>query len=332
MLFSVIIPIYKVEKYLRSCLDSVLNQGFADYQVIMVDDGSPDGCPAIVDEYAARDGRFVAIHKQNGGLVSARKTGIEAAAGDYVVYLDSDDRLADNALQQAADIISEKRPDLMSFSLCFAKEDGSESRIENSILESGLYDGDAMAQHIIPKILLSDCGEHLPFFICGKILKRSVMYPAQMNVDSRISYAEDVAAIVPAYFSCKSVYISDSVSYIVTERAGSMSRKFYMGMFDELILAVKNLDAHTRGIEEQIDRYCLFECLVLLQTELLSGSKKKTRELQEKINDETLQKHIKNAQFKWASAKSKLFYRYVKKNRIGMARFVLRAANLLKKK
>lgn len=89
--FSIIIPIYKVEKYLRTCVDSVLSQTFRDIEVVLVDDGSPDGCPAICDEYAAADSRVTVIHKENGGLSDARNVGLLAATGEYVIFLDSDD-------------------------------------------------------------------------------------------------------------------------------------------------------------------------------------------------------------------------------------------------
>jgi glycosyltransferase involved in cell wall biosynthesis len=99
-IFSIIVPIYKVEAYLRICLDSVLAQTFTDYECILVDDGSPDNCPAICDEYAAKDIRFKVIHKENGGLSDARNTGILAAAGEWIVLLDSDDLFAaDDALE-----------------------------------------------------------------------------------------------------------------------------------------------------------------------------------------------------------------------------------------
>ncbi len=90
---SVIVPIYKVERYLRRCVDSILSQTFSDLEVILVDDGSPDQCGAICDEYAAADPRVKVIHKPNGGLSSARNAGIEAATGEYLAFIDSDDWL-----------------------------------------------------------------------------------------------------------------------------------------------------------------------------------------------------------------------------------------------
>lgn len=88
---SVVIPVYKAEKYLRRCLDSLLSQSFADWQAICVDDGSPDSSPAILDEYAEKDKRFVVIHKKNAGVSAARNDGIKNAAGKYIHFLDADD-------------------------------------------------------------------------------------------------------------------------------------------------------------------------------------------------------------------------------------------------
>lgn len=88
---SVIVPIYKVEKYLRQCVDSILAQSLSDIEIILVDDGSPDGCPQIIDEYAARDSRVVAVHQNNGGRSSARNAGLNLARGEYIGFVDSDD-------------------------------------------------------------------------------------------------------------------------------------------------------------------------------------------------------------------------------------------------
>ena len=90
-LVSVIIPIYKVEPYLRQCVDSVICQSYKNLEIILVDDGSPDNCPKICDEYAQQDSRVKVIHKPNGGLSDARNAGIEIATGEYLSFVDSDD-------------------------------------------------------------------------------------------------------------------------------------------------------------------------------------------------------------------------------------------------
>ena len=90
-LISVLVPVYKVEAYLQRCIDSVLAQDFMDWEMILVDDGSPDRCPEICDEAAKKDVRIRVVHKENGGLLSARKAGVQIARGDYFVFWDSDD-------------------------------------------------------------------------------------------------------------------------------------------------------------------------------------------------------------------------------------------------
>ena len=91
MIISVIIPVYKVEQYLNECIQSVFRQTFTNLEIILVDDGSPDKCPVMCDDYAINDTRVIVIHKKNGGLSDARNTGLKAATGDYVIFIDSDD-------------------------------------------------------------------------------------------------------------------------------------------------------------------------------------------------------------------------------------------------
>lgn len=114
MRFSIIIPVYNVEAYLRDCLDSVLRQSFSDWEAVCVNDGSKDGSAAILEEYAAKDSRFKVITQVNGGLSSARNAGLKSAKGDYVLFLDSDDWLEDNALEVLATKAGDE--DLVCFS------------------------------------------------------------------------------------------------------------------------------------------------------------------------------------------------------------------------
>ena len=106
-MISVIVPIYKVEKYLRRCVDSILNQSYTDFELLLIDDGSPDNCPQICDEYARRDDRVRVFHKPNGGLSDALNYGIDRMKGDYVSFIDSDDYVGPDYLKILMDLISE---------------------------------------------------------------------------------------------------------------------------------------------------------------------------------------------------------------------------------
>jgi len=112
---SIIIPMYNVEKYLCRCLDSVLNQTFTQWQAICVDDGSPDNSGKIAEEYAARDKRFVVVHKENGGLSDARNAGFPYATGKYIMYLDSDDFIHPQTMEIAYNIAEKNKSDIASF-------------------------------------------------------------------------------------------------------------------------------------------------------------------------------------------------------------------------
>lgn len=111
-LISVIVPIYKAEKYLSVCVESILKQTYRNLEIILVDDASPDMCPQICDEYAANDDRIIVIHKDNGGVAEARNAGLRAARGELIGFVDADDWLApemyailyDNMLKEDADI------------------------------------------------------------------------------------------------------------------------------------------------------------------------------------------------------------------------------------
>ena len=109
---TVIVPIYKVEKYLKKCLDSIINQTYNNLEIILVDDGSPDNCPALCDEYAQKDSRIRVIHKQNGGLSSARNAGFEIATSEYISFVDSDDYLNQNMYEKMMKIVEDYHPDI----------------------------------------------------------------------------------------------------------------------------------------------------------------------------------------------------------------------------
>ena len=98
-LISVVVPIYKVERYLSACVDSIVNQTYSNLEIILVDDGSPDKCPEICDEYAKQDNRIRVIHQENGGLSAARNAGIDIASGDFLTFIDSDDFVAKNYVE-----------------------------------------------------------------------------------------------------------------------------------------------------------------------------------------------------------------------------------------
>lgn len=115
MRFSIIVPVYNAAKYLKDCVRSVTSQPFRDWELLLVDDGSTDGCETLVDELAAQDGRIRAFHQANTGQFFARQTGIRAAQGEYLLFLDSDDRFAEGALSAVDTLLGQNKWDMILF-------------------------------------------------------------------------------------------------------------------------------------------------------------------------------------------------------------------------
>ena len=139
--FSIIIPVYNVAPYLRECLDSVLAQTFTDWEAICVDDGSTDGSGAILDEYVAKDSRFRVVHQRNAGVSAARNVALEVAKGEWVTFLDADDKIDDERLNVLF-FISQKHRDVdwihetkyTAKSISYNVETEGELLVDNSFL------------------------------------------------------------------------------------------------------------------------------------------------------------------------------------------------------
>ena len=189
MKISIIIPVYKVEAYLRDCLDSVLRQTFSDYEAILVDDGSPDGCGAICDEYAARDSRFRVIHKENGGLSSARNAALDTVRGEFVYFLDSDDTIVPSLLETVVPIM-ERGADQVIFQHIRMRDDGTTLIDKHNVcgtfhLDSQEKKLDYLLNKLIPcEVAWTACTS---VFSMDKIRKYG-----QRFADNRVVFAEDM--------------------------------------------------------------------------------------------------------------------------------------------
>ncbi len=128
-LISIIVPVYKVEAYLDQCVRSIVDQTYKNLEIILVDDGSPDGCPAICDAWAERDGRIRVIHKENGGLSDARNAGMAIATGEFIGFVDSDDHIAPNMYEELYRRLNETDSDISACGVEMFWEDGRRARL-----------------------------------------------------------------------------------------------------------------------------------------------------------------------------------------------------------
>ncbi len=239
MLISVIIPVYKVEAFIEECIDSVLGQSYKEIEVFLVDDGSPDNCPAICDFYAKKDSRVMVIHKQNGGLSDARNAGLDKMEGDYVLFLDSDDWWVDNkALEDLVSIINAYHwPDLVVFDRITYASDGRvmypNSQIYRQINE--LPFDDAIYE-------LSRQGK-FDISAATKIVKASVIQSNNIRFVKGI-YSEDIDWSFNLFQFIHTIAALDRPIYCYRKRAGSISSS----------VAGKNIEDHLCIVENWADK------------------------------------------------------------------------------
>lgn len=172
-LISVIVPIYKVEPYLRQCLDSILAQTYKNIEVIMVDDGSPDNCGAICDEYAEKYSNFIAVHKENAGLGMARNTGMEYMTGEYVMFMDSDDYLDSDLIEILYNAIEKNGVDVSKS--CGRNVYGDGRITYNMHYQDEVFPGNQAAKLFLPRFMGSapDKKDVLACSACACLYKSS---------------------------------------------------------------------------------------------------------------------------------------------------------------
>ncbi len=258
-MISVIVPVYNVEKYLRKCVDSILGQTYADFELLLVDDGSPDGCPQICDDYAARDPRVRVIHKPNGGLISARNAGILAARGDYVCILDGDDWALGDMLRFIHDTVSQspEPPDMVLFAATAVYEDRTEEILNN--VPEGYYDRERLEKEVFP-YLLTDTRSGLQVGVIqahtwDKAFRRELL-AAHYTREERIRVFTDVPMTYECLLYARSAYICNRSLYMYNKtNEGSIRARSRENLltksFNYLITYMRE---HMSGLGPSVDR------------------------------------------------------------------------------
>lgn len=173
---SVIIPVYKVEQYICECLDSIKNQTFTNWECLLIDDGSPDDSGRICDEYAAMDSRFRVFHVQNGGVSRARNIGLDNMSGEWVMFVDSDDAIAENTLEICVQHAERENLDIVQFS--FARDKRELGNVEG-------IDTDVLTREEYIKVR--------EYLVCvwGSLLRSDIIQSNVMRFDTSLKLAED---------------------------------------------------------------------------------------------------------------------------------------------
>lgn len=223
-MISIIVPIYNVAEYLPQCIESICGQTYQDIEILLVDDGSTDGCYDICEEYRKKDNCIVVIHKENGGAVSARKMGLVYASGEYIAFVDGDDWIEPCMMERLYTTLVQEQVDIV---MCGRYEDtGSTRRQVFHGIPEGRYDKVALLEKVYPHMIVNG-----PFFEWGlfpgvwdKLFRRECLEKYQMAVAERITMGDDAACTYPCLLNADSICILKECLYHYRQTPSSMVR------------------------------------------------------------------------------------------------------------
>lgn len=266
---SVIVPIFRIEKYLPQCIDSLLGQSFSDFELILVDDGSPDNCPKICDDYAKKDARIKVIHKENGGLLSARKAGLDNSKGKYIAYVDGDDWVDKFYLDILYKLAEANDSDLVVTGH-FREFDGKIETIKPK--SAGNYDHEELQSSILPNAIYNGrfCEHDISTYVWNKLFKKSLLSQVLYDVPNDIIMGED-AAITYAYLAIsKSLTVSRIPTYYYRQRHDSIVKSienpqmeyYRLGLLTSFLKSKLSKVLDAENLNKQITYYLYSQILV----------------------------------------------------------------------
>ncbi len=236
---SVIVPVYKVEQYLRKCVDSIIKQTYSNLEIILIDDGSPDNCPIICDEYAMKDNRVVVIHKKNGGLSDARNVGIAKSTGKYITFVDSDDYIASDYIEYLYKLILSANGDVSIVLPQIFYDNQEQVAISNKKESIRIYDSKSALLTMLyqKKFDTSAWGK-----LYSKKIFEDVVFPVG-------NIYEDISTIYKTLLKSKVIVYSNQKKYYYLKRNDSiMGRSFkekdmdYIYQAESMYNSIKNID------------------------------------------------------------------------------------------
>lgn len=212
-MISIIVPVYNTELYLSQCVDSILGQTMKEIEILLVDDGSTDSSGVICDEYSKKDGRIKALHQCNQGRVCARKNGLKHAAGEYVLFIDSDDWIETDMCARMAHLAFRYDVDLVTSGFVYEGSEGAGKTTD--AFPEGLYASDRLLKEVILNSMIYKETDQLGilFCMCTKLYRRAIALDVIDSIPETLRRGEDFVFNHLYLMKCKSLYISKDVHY-----------------------------------------------------------------------------------------------------------------------
>lgn len=312
---SVIVPVYKVEKYLKKCVESIRQQSYSNLEIILVDDGSPDKCGQMCDEFAKGDSRIKVLHKKNGGLADARNAGIEKASGEYLLFVDSDDWIHPMLVEKTLYDAQKHGADVVVFDYVSVEESGKNKKVFSLDLPEGM----PISAVNVPQLICQSCSA------CNKLFRKSFWDKMELKFPEGRHY-EDLGTIPKAMGIAERVVYRKEVLYYYLQRTGSImhnadfekSYKDRVAMLEGVLMFYKERMLYEM-YKQELD-FLVFEHAYFVPSKeiVLDDRKspylKRFREYAEQISPNM----YKNSYISDLSKKDKILYGLLKKRLYGL--------------
>lgn len=261
---SIIVPIFNGEEYLHRCIDSILSQQYTDFELILIDDGSTDNSLSICNEYSEKDSRIVVYHKENEGLVAARKSGLSLAKGEYIGFVDCDDFIEDNMYHDLMSVAENDGSDIVAGGIIL--DYVSHSKVYFNSFDEGFYSKERINNIIIPQMLIYSGFVKYGMIpgVVTKVIRRSILEKALTNVSDKLTIGEDVAITAYSMINAKSLTIIKNAGYHYIQTDNSMIRAFNSKRFEqicELYSSISKID--NESYQKQVS---LYMCYLIFNT------------------------------------------------------------------
>lgn len=306
--FSIIVPIYNVERYLRRCVDSLIGQTYRNIEIILIDDGSPDQCPEICDEYAAKDSRVQVIHKANGGVTSARKAGTEKASGDYILCVDGDDYVTADYIEKFSDVLKIDSPDVICCG--FIHTDGR-TEIKKPIIDvQTLYNRQQIEQSVFPSLIKNKEDKYFSYSLCGKAYKAKLFRDCICKESDQLTIGEDAVCIMAMMYRAESMAMITNCGYYYRSNLNSATKAKKPHSWNGAKLEVEYIqtmiDASGFDFSEQIDRLVAHRVFGIAITQFYRDEPYRVikSDIEAHLNEPLYAEAIRNARFSgsWKAA------------------------------
>lgn len=320
-LVTIVIPVYQVENYLNRCISSVVSQTYRNLEIILVDDGSPDRCPQMCDEWAEKDSRIRVIHKQNSGQGMARNTGIEHAHGSYICFFDSDDYVDLNVIECACKLAEQEHADTVIFGMAGVDEHGIVCKNNPIVLPQKVFQGSEIQKLLLPEMLGTnlDTGIHsgLSMSACRELFSMELIKRTGFRfVSEREIISEDYYSVLTLYRYVRKTVVLDDVNYYYCYNSASFSHIYRPDRFEKLKYFYSEClkQCEKLGFPEEVSRRCQVPFLngvfAVLKQEVTVGwgFRETMKVISEKIRDPLLQEVLKKHKKDKVNLKKKLFF------------------------